>query len=222
MPHHPISTDPPIGGTRAQALLGINPTQLHRLRDAGLLGDETTLQATRTTGGHWRYDETRVRALATRPWVDLPSPMPDLAVHLTALAPDPDHREGRTHLGWHASTETAGLSPGQREDAWAGWWVCRPERYRDAALVGDICGFVVEIARIRGWRIAEDGRVRFELSPPTPQMLTRYRGRRFQAAQGGAVQPLGPTPRTSPPVTATTAVTTSITTTSPQPAGAPR
>ncbi|WP_328291597.1 hypothetical protein OG218_02355 [Kineococcus sp. NBC_00420] len=193
MPQSVTITEPPIGGTRAQALLGVNPAQLNRLREVGLLGDEETLHATQTEGGHWRYDEARVRELATRPWVELPSPSPDLAVHLAPLTPDPLHRGGRRHQGWHVSAQTSGLSPAEREDAWAGWWICRPERYLGAALVGDVCGFVVEVAAIRGFHLAEDGRVRFELRPPTKQMRARYAGRRFRAAQGAAVQPLGPT-----------------------------
>lgn len=199
MPQQATITEPPIGGTRTQALLGVNPAQLNRLRETGLLGDEETLRAMQTEGGHWRYDETRVRKLATRPWVDLPSPSPDLAVHLAPLTPDPLHRGGRRYQGWHAFAPTRGLNPAEREDAWAGWWICRPERYLGAALVGDVCGFVVEVAAIRGFHLTEDGRVRFEVSRASKQVRARYAGRRFRAAQGAAVQPLGPT------MTATTA-----------------
>lgn len=193
MPQRTTPTEPPIGGTRAQALLGVNPAQLNRLREAGLLGEQEVLRTMQTTGGHWRYDETQVRELATRAWVDLPSPSPDLAVHLAPLAPDPLRRGGRRYQGWHAAARTSGLSPAEREDAWAGWWICRPEQYLGAALVGDVCGFVVEVAAIRGFRLAENGRVRFELGRATKQVLARYAGRRFRAAQGAAVQPLGPT-----------------------------
>jgi hypothetical protein len=203
MPQSVTITEPPIGGTRAQALLGVNPAQLNRLREVGLLGDDVALRAMQTTGGHWRYDEARVRELATRAWVDLPSPSPDLAVHLAPLAPDPLHREGRRYQGWHASARTNGLSPTEREDAWVGWWICRPEQYLGAALVGDVCGFVVEVAAIRGFRLADDGRVRFDLGRATKQMRARYAGRRFRAAQGAAVQPLGPT-RTARTVTPST------------------
>lgn len=214
MPQYVTITEPPIGGTRAQALLGVNPAQLNRLREAGLLGEQETLRAMQTEGGHWRYDEAHVRKLATRSWVDLPSPSPDLAVHLAPLAPDPLRRGGRSHQGWHVSAHTSGLSPADREDAWAGWWICRPEQYLGAALVGDVCGFVVEVATIRGFRLADDGRVRFELGRATKQMLARYAGRRFRAAQGAAVQPLGPT-------TASTTART-VTPLMPRPAGDPR
>lgn len=214
MPQQATITEPPIGGTRAQALLGVNPAQLNRLREVGLLGDKDTLRTMQTEGGHWRYDEACVRELATRPWVELPSPSPDLAVHLAPLTPDPLHRGGRRYQGWHVSAHTSGLSPAEREDAWAGWWICRPERYLGAALVGDVCGFVVEVAAIRGVRLAEDGRVRFELSRASKQVRARYAGRRFRAAQGAAVQPLGPTPTATAAGTTTRTASRLTTTTS--------
>ena len=212
MPQRATITEPPIGGVRAQTLLGVNPAQLNRLREVGLLGEEETLRAMQTEGGHWRYEESRVRDLAVRSWVDLPSPFPDLAVHLAPLTPDPLRRSGRRYQGWHASAHRRGLDAAEREDAWAGWWICRPERYLGATLVGDVCGFVVEVATIRGFRLADDGRVRFELSRATKQVRTRYAGRRFRAAQGAAVQPLGQT------LTATTAGAATSTTT-PRPTG---
>ncbi|MFD0481370.1 hypothetical protein ACFQ46_02090 [Kineococcus sp. GCM10028916] len=214
MPQQATITEPPIGGTRAQALLGVNPAQLNRLREVGLLGDEEALRAMQTEGGHWRYDEARVRELATRAWVDLPSPSADLAVHLAPLTPDPLHRGGRRYQGWHAFAHSRGLSAAEREDAWAGWWICRPERYLGAALVGDVCGFVVEVAAIRGFHLADDGRVRFELSRATKQVRARYAGRRFRAAQGAAVQPLGPTPTATAAGTTTRTASRLTTTTS--------
>lgn len=198
MPQHHELADPPIGGERARALLGVNPAQLNRIREAGLLGDTATLRRARTSGGHWRYDEGRVRSLASRPWLALPHSSLSVAVHLSALTLDPARREGRTHHGWNADPGLDGLSAAQREDAWAGWWVCRPDRFIGGALIGDLCGFVVEVARIQGYRTAADGRVRFLLGRPTRQMLKEFAGHRFRAAQGAMVQPLGLGDPTSP------------------------
>ena len=48
MPQRATITEPPIGGTRAQTLLGVNPAQLNRLREVGLLGEEETLREMQT------------------------------------------------------------------------------------------------------------------------------------------------------------------------------
>ena len=181
------STLPPIGASQVTASLGVTPLQLRKLRECGLLGSPTDLEALRTPGGQWRYPFEAVRELHARPLVELPSAGYDLAVHLAPLRID---EHARTHVGWSASAGDDGLSAAQIEDAWVGSWPVRhPERHVGSALVGDVAGFIVEVAHICDYRHV-DGAVRFEVSSPAPAVLRRYAGRRFHAAPGDRKQRL--------------------------------
>ena len=142
-------------------------------------------------GRQWRYPDEAVRDLHVRAQVDLPSTGDDLAVHLAPLQLDEHAQQHqRTHFGWSANAAAQGLSPRQIQDAWAGLWpVSDPQRHVGSAVVGDVAGFVVEVAHITGWRLI-DGDVRFEVGAPNAQTLKRYAGRRFCAAPGDKKQPL--------------------------------
>ncbi|GAB3216417.1 hypothetical protein GCM10027586_09280 [Kineococcus gypseus] len=182
---------PAMGAQQATAALGVTPQQLRKLRECGLLGTRAALEALRSPGGQWRYPYESIRQLHERARVDLPSAGEDLAVHVAPLQLDENGQaHQRTHLGWSAHAVQAGLSAQQVEDAWAGLWSVRdPQRHVGAALVADVAGFVVEVARVTGWRLIA-GDVRFEVEAPTAVMLQRYAGRRFHAAPGDTKQRL--------------------------------
>lgn len=178
----------PMPTGQAARVLGLTSRdQMNKLIDCGLIPVTET-----TPSGQRRIDSASVLDLAAWPYATPPksSGSPDLAVHLGPLRADGNGiANQRTHAGYHVDPAAAGLTPQQVEDAWAGLWNCNPELYVGSFLVGDVSGFVVDVAGITGYQII-NRRVRFDLSAPPPEILARYMRHRITARQGAPFQAL--------------------------------
>jgi len=165
----------------AAAMLAVNRDQLRKLVGTGLIRVAAT-----TRGGYRRFNVADVLTLAA--WPQLPIPAAGvIALHVGPLQHVPNgaaHQQ--TWIGWSATASDRGLSQAQLDDAWRGWWVCAADY---AVAVADVGGFIVAARRIAGYTRAGN-RLRFDFSPPDPELEDRFVGRRIRSAPGPRVQPL--------------------------------
>jgi hypothetical protein len=117
-------------------------------------------------GSATAYEEVRVRALALRPPVDrarLAEACPQ-GVHVARVA------RGRTLdalAPWDARVRELAEQP--RLTMWTGAMLLVQAHLDDGLpWVATVSGFVVLVAELHGWRLRDEGTLRFDLQPPGP------------------------------------------------------